>query len=129
VSLRSCVLDASAVLAVVRSEPGTEAVESVFGMASISAVNWCEVAERAGAYGIDVVGLRGDLEEAGLEIASFDVEEAERAASLWRQTRATGLGIADRACLALAQRLGVPAVTADRSWSSLDLGIEIIPIR
>ena len=32
-------------------------------------------------------------------------------------TRALGLGLGDRLCLALAARLGVPAVTADRPWA------------
>jgi PIN domain nuclease of toxin-antitoxin system len=36
---------------------------------------------------------------------------------------------AERACLALAQRLGVPAVTADRAWTSLELDIEVVCVR
>jgi PIN domain nuclease of toxin-antitoxin system len=87
------------------------------------------VAERADVHGIDVAALRDDLEEAGLEIVAFDAEQAERAGRLWRQTRAAGLGISDRACLALAQGLGLPAVTADRSWKLLDVGVEILAIR
>ena len=37
--------------------------------------------------------------------------------------------LADRACLALAVRLGVPAVTADRAWAELDVGVEVIAVR
>ena len=45
------------------------------------------------------------------------------------RTRSAGLSLADRACLALASRLGVPAVTADRAWTTLDVGVEIVCIR
>jgi PIN domain nuclease of toxin-antitoxin system len=44
-------------------------------------------------------------------------------------TRALGLSSGDRACLALAQSLGAVALTADRSWSRLNLDIAIEVIR
>ena len=44
-------------------------------------------------------------------------------------TRATGLSLGDRACLALAQRLRVPAVTADREWANVNVGITIQLVR
>ena len=34
-------------------------------------------------------------------------------------TRAVGLSLGDRACLALAAELGVPALTADRGWAGV----------
>jgi ribonuclease VapC len=40
-----------------------------------------------------------------------------------------GLSFGDRACLALAKSLVAPALTADRSWARLDLGIAIEVIR
>jgi ribonuclease VapC len=40
-----------------------------------------------------------------------------------------GLSLGDRACLALALTRGEPAVTADRQWAQLDLGIRIELIR
>ena len=44
-------------------------------------------------------------------------------------TRAHGLASGDRACLALARRLGLPALTADRTWAELGLGISVVVIR
>jgi len=35
----------------------------------------------------------------------------------------------DRACLGLAQRLGLPALTADLIWTALDLDVEVRLIR
>jgi ribonuclease VapC len=50
-------------------------------------------------------------------------------AALRASSRAFGLSLCDRACLALAQSLALPALTADRSWARLDLGIAIEVIR
>ena len=65
----------------------------------------------------------------GVEIVPFDEPRAYDTASLRSLTRAKGLSLGDRACLALARERGVPAVTADRAWAALDLGIEIELIR
>jgi PIN domain nuclease of toxin-antitoxin system len=40
-----------------------------------------------------------------------------------------GLSLGDRACLALASALGLPAITADRRWPSLALGVEVRVLR
>lgn len=44
-------------------------------------------------------------------------------------TKTQGLSLADRACLALAERLDVPAVTADQEWAKADVGAEVQLIR
>jgi ribonuclease VapC len=44
-------------------------------------------------------------------------------------TKTHGLSLADRACLALAKRLDIPIVTADRDWADLNLGITLQLIR
>ncbi len=62
-------------------------------------------------------------------MAGFDAVHAELAAILREPTRDLGLSLADRACLALASDLEVPAVTADRSWRDLDIGVEVELVR
>ena len=125
----ACVLDASAMLALLHSEPGAEAVEDVLDRAAISTVNWSEVCQRWHAHDVDVVDLRADIEALGVQIVPFTAEDAEQAAALWSATRRLGLSLGDRACLGLARRLELPAVTADRAWLDADIGIEIRPIR
>lgn len=44
-------------------------------------------------------------------------------------TKELGLSLADRACMALAVTLGLPLLTADRSWVEVDLPVEIRVIR
>jgi PIN domain nuclease of toxin-antitoxin system len=64
-----------------------------------------------------------------MEVVSFDREQAYEAGLLRPLTRGAGLSLGDRACLALARRLGLPAFTADRSLEGLGVGIEVQVIR
>lgn len=123
------VVDASALLAMLHSEPGADVVEAAVDGAAISTVNWSEVCQRSIARGVDTAGFRADVAALGLALMDFTAEDAERAAELWPPTRQLGLSLGDRACLALASRLGRRALTADRSWLALSLGIEIESIR
>jgi PIN domain nuclease of toxin-antitoxin system len=122
---RSCVLDASALLAMLNSEPGGEAVVGLLATAAISSVNWSEVIQKALDRQAEVDGLRQDLEALGLEIFPFTAEHAERTAQLRSRTQHLGLSLGDRACLALAATLELPAVTADRIWEELEIGVEV----
>jgi PIN domain nuclease of toxin-antitoxin system len=126
---RACVLDASALLALLHGEPGAETVRDAVGRATISSVNWSEVWRRALEGRVSVIGLRADVEALGLEIVPFTVDDAEQAAELGPATRRLGLSLGDRACLALARRLGLPALTADSSWLDADLGIDVTAVR
>jgi ribonuclease VapC len=123
------VLDASAVIAVLRGEPGASAVEPLLGRAAISAVNWVEVLQRYQSVGLDTAGKRQDAEALGITVLDFTADDAAVVARLRAPTRALGFSLADRACLALATRLGVAAHTADRIWAELDVGVEIVLIR
>jgi ribonuclease VapC len=122
-------MDASAVLALIRSEPGSTVVEAAIEGAAMSTVNWSEVGKRGVAHAVDLRALRARVGALGLELVPFSADDAEAAAELWPRTRAAGLSLGDRACIALARRLERPAMTADRSWLGLDLGIEVLSIR
>jgi ribonuclease VapC len=126
---RSCVLDASALLAMLQDEPGGEVVQELLETAAISSVNWSEVAQKALDWESDIEGLRLELEALGLQILPFTAAIAETTAWLRSNTRQAGLSLGDRACLALAAMLSLPAVTADRIWSDAGLPVEIRVIR
>jgi ribonuclease VapC len=125
------VLDASALLAHLRGERGATAVADAIGRgASISAVNLAEVLSRAADRGADPGRLAADLTEDGLlggaiAIEPFTPEDATLVASLRLRTRDAGLSLGDRACLALAGRLGLPALTGDTAWSELDVEVDV----
>lgn len=123
------VLDASALLALIFSEPGTDIVAAAVSRAFMSVVNYCEVASRLYDGGMLEQQVVATLSLAGLNVVPFEKEHALAAAALRPLTRHLGLSLGDRACLALAQRLGLPAMTGDRVWAQLDLGIAIQVIR
>jgi PIN domain nuclease of toxin-antitoxin system len=128
------VLDASALLALLREEPGAARVaEQMGGGAAISAVNWAEVLARLVDLGGDPVEITARTLSASatgaVEVVPFDDEEARETARLRLRTRSLGLSLGDRAALALARRRGVPVLTADRAWRSLRLAVKIEVIR
>lgn len=125
----SRVLDASALLAWLQEEPGAEVVEGYLSGSFVSAVNLSEVLQKSLAEGIESSGVVEDLTELGLSFVSFGTEEAAVAAGMWPVARSLGLGLADRACLATAVVLGLPALTADRPWREVEwegLSVEVI---
>ncbi|MGB6551513.1 MAG: hypothetical protein WBF24_22115, partial [Xanthobacteraceae bacterium] len=60
-----------------------------------------------------------------LTTSNFDILLAQRTGALRAETVKRGLSLGDRACLALAEREGVPALTGDRNWVGAVSGIEI----
>lgn len=119
------ILDASALLALLFAEPGAETVaDAIAGGAATSAVNLSEVATILVRHKEDPVGILGPVREQ-LSVEPFTDVDAMAAAALYPQTTSKGLSLGDRACLALAQRRGAPALTAERVWAALDLDIEV----
>lgn len=122
------VLDASAVIAFLQDEPGARQVERALFNGVVSTVNLVEIAQ----WVMDVRGEAAAQFELGAlpcQIVRLDEPQALEAAALRRATRAHGLSLGDRACLALAKLRGLPVLTADRAWASVDAGVEIVLIR
>ena len=123
------VLDASALLALLNDEPGAEIVKEALPQAVISTVNLAEVVGKLLGGGMPESQVIDGLEGLGLHQVSFDVQQAYASGFLRGSTRLHGLSLGDRACLSLAKRLGVPALTSDRAWSALDIGIQVLLTR
>ncbi len=123
------VMDASAVLAVLNSEPGQKKVIPILMESAISSVNLTEVAAKLIESGMDQASAQLAVAVLGIgEILPFTEELAWEAARLRPLTKQYGLSLGDRACLALAIKLKVPAITADKEWSKLKL-CKVIVIR
>jgi ribonuclease VapC len=123
------VLDASAVLAFLRDEPGGERVENDLGNSIISAVNLSEVAAKLSDFGMPAEEVLDALSELAAISMVFDADQALVAGALRKPTRTKGLSLGDRTCLALAQATGRIALTTDRAWANLDVGVAIEVIR
>jgi len=123
------VLDASALLALLNNETGADLVRELLPDALISTVNLAEVVTRLSLLGMPGEQIREVLTLLGLNIEPFEEEQAFRTGLLAAQTHSLGLSLGDRACLALASATGATAVTADRVWNGLDLGVKIQLLR
>jgi len=130
-SKQAVVLDASGVLALLLDEPGAEKVQAHLPSGVLGAVNLAEVLARLH----DLGGHQDDPERSvailELRIEPFTEEQARRAGTFRPLTRAVGLSLGDRACLALAAELGAPALTADRRWAQIAdlIGVRVQLIR
>lgn len=128
--MSSCVLDASAVIALLRSEPGEEhVVIALLAGAVISSVNSCEVVGKLADAGMQGAAIARSLSLTGLTVVVFDEVLAHAAGLLRTATRHLGLSLGDCACLALAQQANLPVLTTDRQWQSLQIGVQIRLIR
>ena len=125
------VLDASALIAMIKNEPGGDKVSEAMGRARISAINYAEVVSH-----FDYLATPPDEIEAMLLPLPMTVVDADRqlatlAGRLRSVTAKAGLSLGDRFCLALALRDGLPAWTADRSWADIvdAVGVDVVLIR
>lgn len=127
--MADCVLDASAVMALLRNERGAETVAARLAGAFISAANYAEVISKLVDFGspADLAAEAAGL--LGMAVIALDEIDARLAGMLRELTRVRGLSLGDRACLALGARLGLPVLTADRAWAELDVGVEVVLIR
>jgi ribonuclease VapC len=128
--MNKIVLDASALLALLNQEPGSDALTpELLSAAAISTVNLAEVHGKLVARGLSP----DDAWEAALgpirEAVPFTADHARLVGDLIAQTRQLGLSLGDRACLALGLALKAPIYTADKSWKKLKLGVHTHIIR
>jgi ribonuclease VapC len=125
------VLDASALLAMIREEPGGEAVAGAIARARMSAVNFAEVVSFLNHAGVPAKQIDAMLAPLPVEVVDADLELAFSAGRLRKTTAEAGLSLGDRFCLALAARDRLPAWTADRRWRTIAsrIDVDIVVIR
>lgn len=122
-------MDASAILALLRSEPGADSVASVINGSLVTSVNFAEAGARMVDWGDTPAIAVTTLRALKMTVVPFDAELALATMLLRENTRVSGLSLGDRACLALATREGLPALTADRVWGDLKLDCKVQLIR
>lgn len=129
--MTAAVVDASALLALLLAEPGGDRVRAVLAQSVMTAVNLGEVVGHFARNGAAEAEIRRVLDPLPVERVPLDEGLAYMAGLLLAVTKSAGLSFGDRSCLALARRLGVKALTADRAWSGLaqTVGVDIEVIR
>lgn len=124
------VYDASALLAVMFCEPGMERTMEFLLQpgGEVSAVNWSEVAAKLVERGLKEAQATREIAAFALDVVPFDEPQAAVAAMLRSATRALGLSLGDRCCLALGRVHGARIITADTAWTRLD-NFDVVSVR
>lgn len=122
-------IDASVALILYFREPGFEAAIKAARGGVISTVNVAEVLSRLARVGAPASEALLQLTRVNIEIVPFNLDHARVVSELLPLTRAAGLSLGDRACLALAMERGVAAATADRAWAELALPVRVETVR
>lgn len=125
------VLDASAVLALMDAEPGEDAVAAVLPGALLSSVNLAEVVSKLAERGMPAAQAHADALALGIDVVAFDGDLALEAGVLRPLTRAAGLSLGGRCCLALARSHDAAVLTTETSWEAIAsaIGVTIRNIR
>jgi PIN domain nuclease of toxin-antitoxin system len=118
------VWDASAVLALLQEETGWETLAAE-PPGIVGAVNLSEVVAKLADAGMPEEAIRAALSELSLDVRPLDEEQALRAGMLRPATRALGLSLGDRCCLALGAALGLPVLTTDRRWGEAEVDVRV----
>ena len=125
------VLDASALLALLKDAPGAGEVAGVMAASRISAVNLAEVISHFIHAGMPALEVDAMLNPLPMTVIDADADLAATAGRLRAVTAPAGLSLGGRFCLALALRDGLPAWTADRQWRIVAdaVGVQVVVIR
>lgn len=127
--MSSVVFDTSAVIALLRGEPGADRVAARVGQAAMSTVNLQELVKALILRGLTQPVIEEMVQELRLDLHAHDREAAFAAALLTEPTRRHGSGLGDRTCMALAMKLCVPVLTTDRAWVEVripGLSVEVV---
>lgn len=129
--MTSVVLDASALLAMLREEAGGDKVADAIIGSHMSVVNLAEVTSHFVHNGMPPEEVDAMMHPLPVTLVAADVELARMAGHLRAVTSKAGLSLGDRFCLALAVREGLPAWTADKQWTSVakEIGVNVVVIR
>jgi PIN domain nuclease of toxin-antitoxin system len=113
-------LDASAVLALARREPGGDKVADLLDHSRIHAVNLGEVVRVLNGKGMPAEEVEGHLRALSLDVIEEINEDEVYSLGKWTiEAKQLGLSLGDCICLAAASKYGLIPVTTDRKWGLL----------
>lgn len=124
----SIVIDSSALMALVKMEPGADVVADALSEGIVSPVILAECLSKAGTLGHDPAVVEQQLMAPGLRIEPLLLEDIRAFARLHPLAK-RDVSLADRFCLSLGMSRGLPILTADRPWAALGLPVELRFIR
>jgi ribonuclease VapC len=122
-------LDSSALIALMRGEPGSEVVRAALPGSLICAVNLTESMTKLIRQGAEPKLVEHYLRALSLDVVPWDEELAWESRDLCPLAWSHGISLADRACLSAARHYRMPALTSDAVWKRLEIGVEVVLFR
>lgn len=119
------VLDASALMAMLRDEPGAKKVADAIANARMSVFNYAEVVSYFTYASMNPSDIDAMLDPLPIELVPADKDLARAAGHLRGLTAEAGLSLGDRFCLALGKRKGLPVWTANKEWERIARAVEV----
>lgn len=123
------VLDASAILAVIQSEPGGEFIVDLKSKPLASTVNIVEARTKLFDKGHNAELVEELMRLVDMIEVDFTSAQSRIASGMRDTTRHAGLSLGDRACLALATEKNAVAMTTDQQWTKVDVKVRVELIR
>jgi PIN domain nuclease of toxin-antitoxin system len=121
-------LDASALLALLRVERGAEVVEGLFHECAINSANLAEVFTKLIQLGWTAESVREHVVRLKIPVLPITQAEANASADLAPLAWQKGISLGDRLCLATCITHNLIALTAESRWPD-DAGVSIQRIR
>ena len=120
--MNNCILDASALLALLNSEIGAELIEPLLPYSIMGTANIAEViAELDKKLDISPEESQEMVSTMINQIIPLDFNQAIEVGRLRKLTQSIGLSLGDRACIALGIKLEIPVYTTDKAWKNLQI--------
>lgn len=113
--MNEVVLDALALLAFLKDQPGGSAVRQLVPDSVMSAINLAEVTTTFIHGGMPADEVELALRELPIRIVLLNEDNACQASAFRSFTADKGLLLGNRCCLAMAHSLALPALTCDRA--------------
>ena len=128
---RHHLLDASALLALIFDEPGSDRVQELLDDCEIHAVNLAEAARKLVSLGIPPKEVRTMLDQLDLHVISdLSNDEVFAVGALGAEAKRLGLSLGDCICLAVAEGRSKAALSAERVWMEVrGCGARVVQIR
>jgi len=126
---KKTLLDTSAIIALLKKEPGYEILEGLIANSSISSVNLSELVAVLVRSGITEDEIDEIITDIAPEIIPFSENLAIQAGKLAKHTKDFGLSLGDRACVATGIHHNMTIYTTDKIWQELKPLADIILVR
>lgn len=123
-------LDTSAVIALLKKEPGYKIIESIIASSAVSAINLAELITVLTRFEITENEIEEITADIVPQIIPFCRDLAKRVNILSKHINGYGLSLGDKACIATGEYYNMNIYTADKIWSELKIpNLKIILVR